>query len=116
MNFENTLTDAAVFCELGRRVMAERLAQNLTQAQFAEAAGISKRTLERLEDGEPTQLSNLIRVLRALNKLTSLEALLPVLPASPIDLVERQGKVRKRASGSAAKHPAKTAWVWAEKS
>jgi hypothetical protein len=42
-------TDEAVLGELGRRLAQVRLGKNLTQAQLAAKAGVSKRTVERLE-------------------------------------------------------------------
>jgi len=42
-------TDDSVLAELGGRLARIRLDRNLTQAQLAEQAGVSKRTIERLE-------------------------------------------------------------------
>jgi predicted transcriptional regulator len=50
---------------------------NLSQAQLAEQAGISKRTLERLEAGAAaTQLSLFLWVLRQLDRLERLALLI----------------------------------------
>jgi predicted transcriptional regulator len=50
---------------------------NLSQAQLAEQAGISKRTLERLEAGAAaTQLSLFLQVLRQLDRLERLALLI----------------------------------------
>lgn len=94
--------------------MAEvRLARQMTQAQFAKAAGVSKRTIERLEDGASTQFANLLRCLRALNRLDGLERLLPDTPTNPITLLERHGKTRQRARPGAEAVQASTApWTW----
>lgn len=54
-------TDAAVLAELGDRLSRRRLQRNLTQAQLAREAGVSKRTVIRLERGESSQVTNLIR-------------------------------------------------------
>lgn len=53
MGYENRkeTTDEAVLGELGRRLAQVRLGKNLTQAQLAAKAGVSKRTVERLEVG-----------------------------------------------------------------
>lgn len=107
-------TDEAVLGELGRRLGAYRLQRQMTQAQLAEAAGVSKRTVERLEAGESVQLNNLLRILRILEKLENLERFLPEVPANPIDLLERHGKVRQRARPDAApddaREPAPFKW------
>ena len=49
MKIEPQLTDEAVLQELGGRLTQSRIGHNLTQAALAEQAGVSKRTIERLE-------------------------------------------------------------------
>lgn len=97
MNITNLTTDQTILAELGRRVSDHRLQRQMTQAQFAEAAGVSKRTVERLEAGESVQLVNLIRALRVLETLEGFDRFLPDAPTNPIDLLERHGKARQRA-------------------
>lgn len=56
--------------EIAANVVVWRKLQGLTQAQLADRAGISPRTLRRLEDGDGgTTLENVLRVLRALGML-----------------------------------------------
>lgn len=115
MKITNLTTDDATLAEIGRRMAEARLAQAMTQAQVALAAGVSKRTVERLEDGGSVQVANLVRCLRALGKLEGLERLLPETPPNPIDLLERHGKTRQRArrdtdDGVGAGAP----WTWGD--
>jgi len=64
MPIQRLMSDEALLQELGRRIARLRLERNLSQAQLAEQAGISKRTLEGLEAGAAaTQLSLFLRVL-----------------------------------------------------
>ncbi len=50
-----------------------RKLRGLTQAQLADRAGVSLRTLRRLEDGEGgVTLENLLRILRALGVIDAL--------------------------------------------
>ena len=115
MNIDNSLGDDSVLQELGARLAAARLARDLTQAELAAEAGVSKRTLERLETGQAaTQLSGFVRVCRALTLLDRLDALVPAAAAtSPLVELEREGKRRRRASGSKAQQPRKP-WTWGE--
>ena len=126
MRFTNLLSDDAVTEEIGPRIAATRIERQVTQAQLAEAAGVSKRTVERLEDGAPTQLGNLIRCLRALDNLEGLERLLPETPANPIELLKgsRNQRSRARVSKGAASRssasrskdtPNTPGWVWGDK-
>lgn len=113
MKFTNLLTDDTVLSVLGDRLARIRLRKNQSQAVLAKEAGISKRTLERLEAGQSVQLTSLIRVLRALDLLTRLEAVLPPLEPSPRELVELRGKERQRASKSSTDdQPSGTEWTW----
>lgn len=70
----------------------------LTQAEVAERAGIGKRTLERIEAGGSSQVSNLVRVLRALELMAELDQLVPPPALSPMALLRTQGRQRRRAS------------------
>jgi transcriptional regulator with XRE-family HTH domain len=115
MMINNSLADDSVLQELGLRLAAARLARDLTQAELATEAGVSKRTLERLETGQvATQLSGFVRVCRALKLLDRFEALVPAAAAaSPLVELERKGKRRRRASGAKTSKPAKP-WTWGE--
>lgn len=92
-----------------------RLERNLTQAALAEQAGVSKRTVERLESGEvATQLSGFLRVCRVLGLVERFDALIPEITPGPVALLKLQGRQRRRASGRrAAPRPAKP-WTWGE--
>ena len=82
MQLSDLLTDEAVLAELGERIARHRLDRQLTQTALAKEAGISKRTLERMEAGASVQLVNLIRVCRALGLLARLAQALPAAPGA----------------------------------
>lgn len=114
MKFSAALSDDATLRELGERLSRYRLNRNQAQAALADEAGVSLSTVIRLEQGESVQLTSLLRVLRALGLLDSLDALVPAPALSPIQQLKRQGKVRRRASGSGdaiAETPAEP-WSW----
>ena len=71
------LSDEAILDELGSRIAQLRIGLEWSQAAAAEQAGISKRTLERLEAGNSVQLSSLVRILRVLDGFSGLDQLLP---------------------------------------
>lgn len=115
MKIDPAATDERVLTLLGERLLAIRLARNLTQAELAEQAGVSKRTLERLESGAvASQLSSLLRVCRALGLLDRFDLLVPAPAPSPIAQLKRQGKPRRRASGEKAAPSNAKPWAWAE--
>ncbi len=111
MKIEGLLTDKAILAELGRRFAQSRLELQLTQEMLAEQAGVSKRTVERVEAGATTQISSIIRILRVLGLLDRLETLVPEAGLRPMDLLKLKGKVRKRASGK-RKPTDEIPWKW----
>ena len=115
MPIQRLMSDEALLHELGHRIARLRLERNLSQAQLAEQAGISKRTLERLEAGSAaTQLSLFLRVLRQLDLLERLELLLPEPQPSPLALLEQQQQAtRQRASRRRIAKPA-SSWSWGQ--
>ncbi len=115
MKIEGMLSDDVVLKELGSRLARVRLDQNLTQADLAAQAGVSKRTVERLEAGSVgTQLSGFIRICRTLGLLERFEVLVPAPVPSPIDLLKLRGRQRRRASGARSGAVGEKPWTWGE--
>lgn len=112
MKITGSLSDEAVLAELGNRIASRRLDLQLTQAAVAEQAGIAKRSLERMEAGQTTQLDTLIRVLRVLDAASELDSLIPAAEPRPMDLLQRKGKRRQRASGRRAAKTVDKPWHW----
>ena len=114
MNINELQSDDVILGEIGRRVARRRIDMQLSQADLAREAGIGKRTVERCENGESSQLLTLIRIFRVLDLLPSLDAMLPAPGLSPLDLVALKGKERKRASRSRRETPDGD-WEWQDK-
>jgi transcriptional regulator with XRE-family HTH domain len=117
MKITTELTDLAVLHEIGDRLERRRIDAGFTQAQLAEEAGISKRTVERIEAGHSTDFVMLVRVLRVLKLFETLDQLVSDLPQSPLLLLKGRGRARKRvghsrrpADGTAPKPAAP--WKW----
>jgi len=105
-------TDEAILTELGARLSSARLSRDLTQAQLARDAGVSKRTVERMESGHSAQLTSFIRILRTLDLLDGLASLLPPPEPGPMDLLRRAGQRPQRATGKGA--ATGEPWAWGE--
>ncbi|MGH8131741.1 MAG: helix-turn-helix domain-containing protein [Steroidobacteraceae bacterium] len=123
MRLTPDLTDAAVLQELGVRLARQRIDAGFTQANLATQAGVSKRTLERVEAGHGAELVTLIRLLRVLGLIDGVESLVPDPPPSPIALLKRQGKRRLRVSqprgqqgsgSGASRAPFRKPWKWGQ--
>ena len=113
MKIEGLLTDEAILAELAGRLVQRRLELQLTQEMLAEQAGVSKRTVERVEAGATTQISSMIRILRVLGLLDRLDTLVPEAGLRPMDLLKLKGKARKRASGK-KKLTDEMPWKWGD--
>ncbi len=107
----NSLSDTAVLKELGLRIARYRLNRNMTQGALATESGVSTPTVQRLENGQSTQASNLIRILRTLHLLENLDAMVPEPAISPLQQARMQGKTRQRASSPRKQH-AVSDWTW----
>lgn len=114
MDFSNEAPDEATLKELGRRIARYRLNGNLSQDALAQEAGVSTRTVQRIEHGHSTQLTNLVRVLRALGLLGNLQAAVPEPPVSPLQQIRMQGKQRQRASSGADRQKQAEPWSWGD--
>ncbi|MDQ5937436.1 MAG: hypothetical protein QG574_4795 [Cyanobacteriota bacterium erpe_2018_sw_21hr_WHONDRS-SW48-000092_B_bin.40] len=97
MNIESYLTDEAILKEIGHRLSQLRLNRNLTQAEVAEEAGITRPTLARIEKGLPTDFVSLLRLMRALHLTERLEALIPSQSISPVERAQMERDHRQRA-------------------
>jgi putative transcriptional regulator len=120
MKLRTENTDDAVLAELGNRLARARLERNIDQRRLAVEAGLSKRTIERLEAGEPVKMSSFVRVLRALGLLDNLDQVVPEPLSSPIERLKTSGRRRRRASGRrrGGEGPSESeragAWTWAD--
>jgi len=114
MTIDSLMADSAVLQELGHRLARRRIAQEFTQEDLANEAGISKRTLERLEAGQPSQFLTVVRVLRALNMLDLLESAIPESTTRPMETLKLKGKQRQRVSVKKQKQSVDDDWVWGD--
>ncbi len=114
MGIDNLHTDEAILRELGERVARARIESQLTQANMAEQAGVSKRTIERIEAGTSAQMSSMLRVLRALGLLEGLNQLVPEPGPRPMELLKLKGKRRQRASTPNVVSEPKAPWTWGD--
>ena len=104
---------------LCKQLESVRLLKNISQANLAEAAGVSRRTISRMENGKGISLDTFIRVMTALDLADHLKALVPSSEIRPIERVKRK-RERKNASSPRIKKDAgkeqdagkDTKWEW----
>lgn len=91
MKFDVVMTEDEALCEAGKRLAQIRLSRNITQQELAQRAGVSKRSLERLEAGEGgLRLYVFFAVCGVLGLMSGFESLLPEVQLSPQDILEKR--------------------------
>lgn len=98
--------------EMGTRIKDTRISMMLTQKTLAERAGISQRTIERIENGENVKVENVINLLRAIQLLQNLEILIPEQKMRPTELHDNN---KRRLRAASKKHANITIeWKWGD--
>lgn len=117
MKLAATMPETTMLEELGRRGQQHRVDMNSTQAQLAQAAGVSQRTIERFETGTSIQFDKFLRILRALRLSDNLDQLIPEASVRPLQLVGAKAKTRLRAhtKKTPTTKPKGSGWVWGDR-
>ena len=91
MKFDVTMTEEEALREAGKRFAQIRLSRNITQLELARKAGVSKRSLERLEAGAGgLRLDVFFAVCGALGLMQGFETLVPEVQLSPQDILAKR--------------------------
>ena len=93
-----SMSDIAILESLGAFIKQERLQQNKTQQQAAQAAGINRSTLIQIENGRGGTLLSFIQILRALEQLQLFQSFEVRKQFSPLQLAKIEQNKRIRAS------------------
>lgn len=109
-----SMPEAQIEAILCSRIESIRLNRNITQADLAQEAGVSTRTIRRMEQGKGVSLATFIRVLKALKLLERLDILLPPEHVQPIERVQKNVRPRERASGKRKRDSDNTPWTWGD--
>lgn len=106
-----TSSSTAIASALCKRLEEIRLGKNISQAEVAKQAGVSRSTMTRIADGKSISLDSFIRVIKALGLADHLATLLPDPSVRPVELATHEGQHRQRASGT--RRSAET-WSWSD--
>lgn len=97
--------------EMGKKLERLRLSRNITQSELAQDAGVSLRTLRRLESGEGVTLDSFIRILTALKLQQNMDMLIPNPRIRPIERIRTGGRERQRSRSVKTVKSGKK-WQW----
>lgn len=76
---------------LGKKIAELRIARQLKQTELAYEAGVSHRTLQRLEAGEVVKSDGLLKVIKCLDRLEVMMAALDSSGFSPYEMLADAG-------------------------
>ena len=111
------MSNQQIEAEMGERIRRRRLDMNISQTELARRAGVARRTITSVENGEGCSLQTLIALVRALRALPWIDQFLPDPEISPMALlVESQGKYhvkRARKHAGRSRKPAGE-WKWGD--
>lgn len=100
MIFSSADTHEEICLEIGRRLALIRLSLGLSQEALSVRSGVSKRTVERLENGTANpKIDAFVRVCLALGRAEGFEQLLPKPELGPLALANGERiplRARKR--------------------
>ena len=106
-NNGNTLlaqTNTSLMQLLGGFVKTKRLQLNKTQQQIADAAGVDRTTILKLENGSGSNMLSFIQILRAIGELPVLKNFVINEPISPLLLAKMMKQKRQRAGYATKKN------------
>ena len=105
-----SMNDRAIISSIGEYIKHQRLAQNKTQAQVAQDAGINRWTLSQIENGQAITMISFIPILRALNLLNVLDLFKIEPQISPIELAKLEQQKRQRARNKKSSNQSESDW------
>ena len=112
MKLTGVETNEIILKEIGQRIKDIRISMSLTQEELALKAGVSIRTVVRLEAGDNIKLESFFNILRVLNCIQNVELLMPEQQITPEMIFNKEQK-RQRAS-SKQKKENKSSWKWGD--
>lgn len=109
-----TATSEEIAAALGARLEEIRLSRNISQADLADEAGVSRSTITRLATpGKGVSLDSFIRLMLALDLGDQLAGLLPDPGIRPVERARLRGSERRRAS---RQRGPREPWRWGDES
>lgn len=109
------LSSQAALSDLGSKLKTYRIYRGLTQEDLAEKTGVSRRSIQYMENGRDINLTTLIKVLMAFGLDSNLELLVPDSNRRPSFFVKNKGVIPQRARASKqTKQTVKKAFKWGD--
>jgi len=111
------LSSLAAIAEIASRLKAYRIDYPLSQQELADKAGICRRSITNLENGQDVQLGTLIKVLMALGLDSNLDLLAPDPAERPsYYLKEKPGALKRKRASKKRLKTSKKSFKWGDES
>lgn len=101
MKIDGFVNNVFILKEIGSRIKDTRIAMRLSQEDFASKAGISVRTLSRVELGENSKFDVYLNIFRTMDLLGNIDLLIPEQTVKPTDIADRikkKSRIGKKSS------------------
>lgn len=111
MKINESLFERAIMKELSVRIKQYRISSQMTQAQLADKAILSAKTVMRFEKGEDISLYSFIKMIKALGLENSLDIILPdptERPSNYLNGYKPKQRYRKKSKTNTTK------WKWGD--
>ncbi len=103
-----------IISELTRRAKEYRLAYPLTQKELADKAGVSLRSVQKLESGQDVMLDVFIKVIMALDLADNFEMLIPDMSERPSAYLAKKTGTERRRVKKKKDNPKTGAFKWGD--
>ncbi len=111
------LSSLNAIAEIGARLKAYRIDYPLSQQELADKAGVSRRSITNMENGEDIQFGTLIKVLMALGLDSNLDMLVPDPTKRPsYYLKEKSGTYQRKRVRKSGLKDSKASFKWGDES
>jgi len=97
------MSDADILLHLGNKIKEWRLQMNISQSELANRTLLSVLTIQKVEGGSGTSVSNLLRIMRQTGHLDLFDFAIKEPQISPVEYFEFQKKTKERKRASKQK-------------
>ena len=109
------MSNQQIEVEMGQRIRNKRLDMNLSQTELARRAGVARRTITSVENGEGCSLTTLIALVRALRAMAWIDQFLPDPGISPMALLlQEESKYHTKRKKAGRPRKVVEGWKWGD--
>lgn len=116
LSMTDYISSQTVLKELGKRLKTYRIQNTLTQDDLANKSGVSRRSIQYMEDGQEVKFSTVIKILIALDLGQNLDLLIPNPSRSPINIMRENAHKKRSRVSRLPSEPTNKNFKWGDES